>query len=322
MALSIKTDIHTHTLFTRHAYSTIAENVAAARAAGLELLGSSDHFSSMLFPEQHLRNFQFFLNQVVWPREWDGVTLLRAAEADIVSLEGGLFGQDIPCADDITTERATRGYTLYERVSGRVDYLIASVHDRSFTRDASTAQTTDMYVRVLGNPRVFVLGHTGRSGVPFDLDEVLNVAKQQHKLIEINEHSLEGDRTGNTVSACRRIAERCAELGVGISVSSDAHMAHHIGRYPNTTSMLEEINFPQELIMNRDRNTLLTALADAGVCDLRSLMHAADAEEPGRDGAGVAEEPGRAGADQGAAEEPGRTPSNQLTPDAAGNPRA
>ena len=33
MALSIKTDIHTHTLFTRHAYSTIAENVAAARAA-------------------------------------------------------------------------------------------------------------------------------------------------------------------------------------------------------------------------------------------------------------------------------------------------
>lgn len=322
MALSIKTDIHTHTLFTRHAYSTIAENVAAARAAGLELLGSSDHFSSMLFPEQHLRNFQFFLNQVVWPRKWDGVTLLRAAEADIVSLEGGLFGQDIPCADDITTERATRGYTLYERVAGRVDYLIASVHNRSFTRDASAAQTTDMYVRVLGNPRVFVLGHTGRSGVPFDLDEVLTVAKQQHKLIEINEHSLEGDRTGNTVSACRRIAERCAELGVGISVSSDAHMAHHIGRYPNTTSMLEEIHFPQELIMNRDRNTLLTALADAGVCDLRSLMHAADAEEPGRagDGRGDAEEPGRGGA--GKAEESGRTPTNQLTPDTAGNPRA
>ena len=266
MALSIKTDIHTHTLFTRHAYSTIAENVAAARAAGLELLGSSDHFSSMLFPEQHLRNFQFFLNQVVWPREWDGVTLLRAAEADIVSLEGGLFGQDIPCADDITTERATRGYTLYERVSGRVDYLIASVHDRSFTRDASTAQTTDMYVRVLGNPRVFVLGHTGRSGVPFDLDEVLNVAKQQHKLIEINEHSLEVAREGGrTWTSCSQIALACAELGCQIVINTDAHICTGVGHAPAALRMLEEIHFPQELVTTRSAEAFLGAMASAGL---------------------------------------------------------
>ena len=38
--------------------------------------------------------------------------------------------------------------------------------------------------------RVFDLGHVGRAGVPFDLDEVLTAAKERHKLIEINEHSL------------------------------------------------------------------------------------------------------------------------------------
>ena len=38
MPYTIAADIHTHTLASRHAYSTIAENVAAARAAGLELL--------------------------------------------------------------------------------------------------------------------------------------------------------------------------------------------------------------------------------------------------------------------------------------------
>ncbi len=63
---------------------------------------------------------------------------------------------------------------------------------------------------------MLVLGHTGRSGVPFDVDEVLTVAKERHKLIEVNEHSLEGDHKGDTHDACRRIAERCAELGVGI----------------------------------------------------------------------------------------------------------
>lgn len=272
MTYRIKSDIHTHTLFSRHAYSTIAENVAAARAAGLELLGSADHLSCMLFPEQHVRNFQFFINQVAWPRTWDGVTVLRAAEVDIVSLEGGLFGQDIPCPSNITGRPYRQDKSLYERVTANLDYLIASVHNASFTDGASGAQTTGMYIRALEQPKVLVLGHTGRSGVPFDVDEVLTVAKDRHKLIEINEHSLEGDRAGDTRDACRRIAERCAELGVGITVSSDAHVACDIGRYPDVSAMLEEIHFPYELIMNRDRASMLAALDAAGVCDARSIV--------------------------------------------------
>lgn len=279
MTYRIKSDIHTHTLFSRHAYSTIAENVAAARAAGLEVLGSADHLSCMLFPEQHLRNFQFFINQAVWPREWDGVTLLRAAEVDIVSLEGGLFGQDIACPANITGRAFKLEKSLFDRVTANLDYLVASVHNAQFTEDASGAQTTGMYIRVLEQPKVLVLGHTGRSGVPFDIDEVLTVAKERHKLIEINEHSLEGDHRGTTTDACRRIAERCAELGVGITVSSDAHIACDIGRYPNVTAMLEEIHFPTELIMNRNRNALLDALYAAGVADLRSLKQGERSEE-------------------------------------------
>ena len=272
MTYEIKSDIHTHTMFSRHAYSTIAENVAAARAAGLELLGSADHFSCMLFPEQHIRNFQYFVNQTVWPRVWDGVVLLRAAEVDIVSLEGGLFGQDIACPASITGRPYKQDKSLFERVTSNLDYLVASVHDTRFTEDVSGAQTTGMYIRALEQPKVLVLGHTGRSGVPFDVDEVLAVAKERHKLIEVNEHSLEGDHKGDTHDACRRIAERCAELGVGISVSSDAHIASDIGKHPQVSAMLEEIHFPRELIMNRDRASMLTALADAGICDLQNLV--------------------------------------------------
>ena len=39
----------------------------------------------------------------------------------------------------------------------------------------SESLPTNMYVKALENPQVFVLGHTGRSGVPFDYDEVLTV---------------------------------------------------------------------------------------------------------------------------------------------------
>ena len=96
---------------------------------------------------------------------------------------------------------------------------------------------------------------------------MLTCAKERHKLIEINEHSLEaGDRYHGV---CRTIAERCAELGVGVAVSSDAHVASRIGQFPTVERMLEEIHFPEELIMNRGREPFLRELAAAGVRDLR-----------------------------------------------------
>lgn len=266
MAYRILGDVHTHTLFSRHAYSTIAENVAAAAAAGLELLGSTDHFSCMLFPEQHVRNFQFFINAGIWPREWDGVTLLHGCEADIVGMDGGLFGQDIAANEDITGRALAHEATLFDRVTGAADYVIASVHNGDFARGRSVADVTDMYVRALEQDKVFILGHTGRSGLPFDIDAVLTCAKERHKLIEINEHSLESGPRFHGV--CRQIAEHAAELGVGIAVSSDAHLAMEIGRYPEATSMLEEIHFPEELIMNRGREPFLRELAASGVCVL------------------------------------------------------
>lgn len=264
MAYRILGDVHTHTLYSRHAYSTIQENVQAASAAGLEILGSTDHLSRMLYPEQHIRNFQFFLNTVIWPRTWEGVTVLHGCEADIEGLDGSLFGQDIPCKESITGDALATEGSLFDRVTRFADYVIASVHNADFAAGASLARTTAMYVAALEQPRVFILGHTGRSGVPYDLDEVLMCAKEHHKLIEINEHSLQS--AGPHCERCRAIAERCAELGVGIAVSSDAHLAPQIGVFGAATSLLEEIHFPEELIMNRGRAPFLAELATSGVC--------------------------------------------------------
>ena len=82
--IRIACDVHTHTLFSRHAYSTLEENVHAASAKNLELLGVTDHFSCMLFDQQTLKNFQYFINMSAWPKEWRGIRLLHGCEADIV----------------------------------------------------------------------------------------------------------------------------------------------------------------------------------------------------------------------------------------------
>lgn len=258
-------DVHTHTLFSQHAYSTIGECVAAAKNAGLELLGSTDHYSSMLFPEpsnpeQFLRNYQYFINLKMWPREWDGVYVMRGAEADIVDLDGRLFGWDIALREGITGHRFAAESTLKELVWRNIDYAIASIHNADFTQGATIAQTTNMYVKALEDPKVIAIGHPGRAGVPFDVDEVLLAAKAHDKLIEINEHSFEKYYGDESRVSCQRIAERCAELGVMISTGTDAHIACDVGRFDAVAALLEHIHFPAELIATRTKDAFLSVL--------------------------------------------------------------
>lgn len=264
MSYDIKCDVHTHTMYSRHAYSTLEENVAAAAGKKLELLGSTDHFSSMLFEDpENLKNYQFFTNQSRWPRRWNHVTLLRGCEADIVDLDGHLFGEGCMKAFSTVGDRLDPPVDLEKYITGKLDYVIASVHGTSHTIGANLSQTTEMYVKALEHSEVMFLGHPGRSGVPFDTDTVLTAAKALHKMIEINEHSFDGAQKVNT--DCRGIAQRCAELGVQIIVSSDAHISCDIGGFDRVEALLSEIDFPTQLIANRDAETFLKAMKTCGM---------------------------------------------------------
>ena len=255
-------DVHTHTIFSRHAYSTIGECVAAARAAGLELLGSTDHYSCMTSPTLHVRDYQYFINFDIWPRVWDGVQVLRGVEADIVDLNGNLFGWDHMLYEGITGRAFEHPHTLKEHVWRNIDYAIASIHDKTFADHATLAQTTQMYVQALDDPKVLSLGHVGRTGVPVDVDEVHIAAKEHGKLIEINEHSFAPHYGQVCQDTCRHIAERCAELGVMIATGTDAHIACDVGRFDAVRALLDEIHFPHELVATRSADAFLGVLAN------------------------------------------------------------
>lgn len=126
-----------------------------------------------------------------------------------------------------------------------------------------------MYIGALQDPKVAILGHIGRSGLKFELDPVLVEAARLHKMVEINEHSLDISPSGKISKKCRKIAERAAELGVQIAVSTDAHIATDIGHLDAARSMLEEIHFPEELVATRSKDAFLKALRVANVADIQ-----------------------------------------------------
>ena len=260
----ITCDTHTHTTFSRHAYSTVEENVRAAAELRCELLGVTDHFSSMVHPEVatgvDLRDYQHFLNFEVWPRTWHGVRLMHGCEADIVDLEGHLYGWDMPVDRGLGGPYAWRD-TLQEAVFRDCDYVIASVHAHAWALEATRAQLTNMYVQALRHPKVLILGHVGRTGLDVDIDALAETARDAGKLIEINESSLYGRQDSS--ERCRQIARRCMAVGCMVSTGSDAHISCDVGRFDHTRALLEGLGFPARLVATRDAEIFQDVLARA-----------------------------------------------------------
>jgi len=84
--MELLVDLHTHTIASGHAYSTLTENVQAASRRGLKLLGTTDHGPSMP-GAPHLYHFG---NLSILPESLFGVEILPGVEANITNHEGEL----------------------------------------------------------------------------------------------------------------------------------------------------------------------------------------------------------------------------------------
>lgn len=248
---TIKVDAHTHTIFSWHAYGTVAENVAMAAKKGLTGLGIADHFG---FPYQPLEDgipeWTSIGSIRILPKEIDGVRIFCSVEMDIVDFDGHLC-----CYDRVYKPTGEPLLDVYLRSR---DYVVASLHTFDGYRDGTVAQNTAMYAGALRNPYVKILAHPCRPGVEFDMDEIVKVAKAEGKMLEIN--NLTHTDTPAAIDRCRKLAEKCAEEGTMIVVDSDGHCPWHIGRFDMALETLESIHFPEELIANRSLETFKAAI--------------------------------------------------------------
>lgn len=231
--MKIIADTHTHSLTCDHAYSTIAENLTAAAKAGLKILCSTEHTPDMPGAPSHI----YFNNLRVLPRYTDGVMLVRGAEVNVLDDRGGL---------DLT-----------EHELEKLEWVIASMHMTNF-HPKSKAECTNAWLAIAENPRIHVIGHCGDERYAFDYEPVLREFARAGKIVEINSHSFLV-RPGSKEN-CPKIARLCMELGIPVVVSSDAHHQSFVGRFDAALAMLEEIGFPEKLILNAEYSRFLNML--------------------------------------------------------------
>ena len=229
-------DTHTHTLASGHAYSTIKEMAEAARDFGLELLGITEHAPSM----PGTCNWIYFSNLRVNPKEIYGVELMYGVELNIIDYEGRV--------------------DLKPAIMKGLDLRIASLHNICI-QPGNKEENTRAIIGAMKNPYVQIIGHPDDTTFPLDMEQIVLAAKETKTLLEVNNNSLNpaGSRVGADITI-REMLKLCKEHQVPIIMNSDAHVYADVGRRDFSVPVVEEMEFPEELIVNRSVEAFKTAL--------------------------------------------------------------
>lgn len=219
-------DVHTHTTASGHAYGSLYENISAAKAKGLELIGISDHAPSMAGCAHEL----YFLNFRVIPREINGIKVVMGAELNIRDYSGST---DLPA-----------------QILKGLDYAIASLHYQCID-SGTVAENTSALIGAMKNPHVVIIGHPDNPQYPVDFDALAKAAADNKVLLEVNNSSYRagGYRSGSRENAKLMLAA-CKKFGAKVIMGSDAHIDFDVGNHELSKEILAENNFPPELVIN------------------------------------------------------------------------
>jgi putative hydrolase len=219
-------DIHTHTVASGHAYSTLQEMVAAAREKNLDILGITEHAPSIPGTCDPI----YFRNLHVVPRRMGDLRLMLGAELNILDTKGTL--------------------DLDEYYYSQMDLRIAGIHLLCW-QGGSIEENTEGMLAAIRNPWVQVISHPGDGTADLLFEPIVLASKESKTLLEINNSSLNPRRNKDTAVANNlEILRLCKRYEVPVVLSSDAHISYSVADYGFIWPLLAETEFPDELIMN------------------------------------------------------------------------
>ncbi|QXM06375.1 phosphatase [Crassaminicella indica] len=246
-------DTHCHTIASGHAYSTVHDLVREAKNVGIKMFALTDHGPAMP-GGPHIYHIK---NQKVIPRVMDDVFVLRGVEANIINEHG-----ELDIKDDVLKD---------------LDIVIASLHNVCVEAKGKE-ENTNTLIQAMENKYIDIIAHPGNPIFPIDEERVLKAAKKNNILIEINNSSFGKSRPGSK-DICMRIAKLAKKLDVRVAVGTDTHIATQLGRFDYVEEMFEEIDMPEELVINTSVNKLINYLEEKGKKNIQDFKRLIEAEK-------------------------------------------
>ena len=229
----ISLDVHTHTIMSGHAYSTLQEMAAVAQQKGLDILGITEHAPGIPGTCDPI----YFRNLHVVPRQMGSLRLLLGAELNILDTSGTI--------------------DLDETIYPLLDLRIAGIHLLCW-QGGTIEENTQGMVNAIRNPWTHIITHPGDGTAELLFEPIVLAAKETNTLLEINNSSLNPVRGKQKALANNlEILRLCKHYEVPVILGSDAHFSASIADYGFVFPLLQETEFPDGLIVNYDTRQFL-----------------------------------------------------------------
>lgn len=235
-------DYHTHTRWS-HASGSVADNLRAAEAVGLQALGIAEHGPNLLFVGVPRRRWPA-LRQTAAETKGSSTRLLFNIEANVISLAGDI---DLPQAannfDMLLVGLHPRvvpvGLDGWWTYYGLRWLSLLSRRCRHRLYDAFT----HALVSCVQKQRVDIVSHPGYR-LPIDTAELAGVCAKRGTRLEINCRHLE--------AIAADISQAAKASDVEFVLSSDAHHPEEIGRFEAGCRFADSLGIDRERIINVD----------------------------------------------------------------------
>lgn len=235
-------DLHMHTVASTHAYSTLQDYISEAKRKGIKLFAITDHGPDMA----DAPHYWHFVNMRIWPRLVDGVGILRGIEANIKNTEG-----EIDCSGPMLPS---------------LDLIIAGFHEPVFAPQDEATNTQAMIATMAGGI-AHIISHPGNPKYPVDIKAIAEAAAKYNVALEINNSSFLHSRKGSEAN-CRAIAAAVRDAGGWVALGSDSHTAFTLGDFAECRKVLDDVNFPEDRILNVSPRRLLSFLESRGMAPI------------------------------------------------------
>jgi putative hydrolase len=232
--MKIIADMHTHTLASGHAYSTLNELALEAARKGLLAIAMTDHGPSL---PGGPHPFHFGALRFI-PRYLHGVRIFTGIEANILDARGTI---------DLPTNHS------------HIEFIMAGFHEDCGFAGAGEKANTSALLAVMKNPQVKAISHPGNPAFPIDMKEIVRAATATGTALEINDSSFHHSRTGSK-PYCEKLASLAAEAGAPIIVGSDAHIAQGVGCFCHALEVIQHAGISADQIVNTSLERLLSFL--------------------------------------------------------------
>lgn len=222
-------DLHVHTLFSQCGIHTALEILARAHELGMKGVAITDHGPAL--PDERI-NSPFFER---FKSPYHDLIFLKGMECNIVDANGKI---DIPL-----------------RFKRCMDVVLLGIHPNTATGQGISSYTNMLITAIEKNPCIDIITHPNDPNYPVDYKRLAKAANAAGVALELNNSKILYARAD--AQSAVELMTVCRDEGCRIAVNSDTHAIHELGLDDSVRPILESLNFPNELIVNRDERSTM-----------------------------------------------------------------